>query len=301
MLDNNKLKAFMCVAKWKSFTKASTELFISQPALSKKISDFEKEIGTPLLIRDNRIIELTPAGKLLYTEAPAYLKIGDDLEVKVRQLGIRPGSQLSICCSGIEYGRIRNIMNRFHSCYPDISVVMYRRSASEIKRLLLTGMVDVVFQTHFEVEEEESVDFIPFSQDELAVVVSKDHALAQEEEISLEQLQQETYIGIQPQQDHLPFTRMINELCEKGFNPKEIRVVASIEELLLQVSCGLGVAHLIRQTETYNDAMVKYIPSKESTMQIQIDLVWHRSNQNPAAACFVDFVRQDNKECIPLR
>ena len=39
-MDIQKLTAFLCVARHQNFTKASEELFISQPALSKKISDF---------------------------------------------------------------------------------------------------------------------------------------------------------------------------------------------------------------------------------------------------------------------
>lgn len=294
-MDINKLKAFMCVVKWQSFTKASAELFISQPALSKKISDFEKEIGTPLLVRDNRTMELTPAGKLLYTEAPAFLKIGDDLETKVRELGRRPGSQLTIGCSGIEYGRIRQVVEGFRSRHPDVSIVMHRHAAAELKRLLLTNMVDIAFQTHFEVEKEPEVHFLPFCRDELAVIMSKQHPLAGEAEVRMSQLQDEVYLGIQPQQDHMPFTRMINALCQSGYQPREIRVVQSVDELLLSVSCGLGIAHLFMQTKEANGGLVQYVRATEPRMELQIDLVWNRNNQNPATGWFADYVRAENE------
>lgn len=294
-LDVNKLKAFMCVVRWQSFTKASAELFISQPALSKKISDFEKELGTALLIRDNRIMELTPAGKLLYTEAPAFLKIGDDLESKVRELGLRPGSQLSIGCSGIEYGRIRQVLEGFRAQHPDVSINLHRYTAAEIKRLTLTNMIDIAFQTHFEVEKEPEVAYIPFCRDELAIIMSKSHPLAHEKEVGMEQFQDETYIGIQPQQDHMPFTRMINSLCQNGYRPKEIRVAESVDELLLAVSCGLGIAHLFMQTKEANCGLVQYVPAKEPKIELQIDLVWNRNNQNPATGWFAEYVRRENE------
>ena len=286
----------MRVVKWQSFTKASAELFISQPALSKKISDFEKELGTPLLVRDNRTMELTPAGKLLYTEAPAFLKIGDDLEASVRRLGQQPGSQLTIGCSGIEYGRIGPVVSRFRQLYPDTSVVMHRFSASDIKRMLLTNMVDVAFQTHFEVEDEPEVDSIPFCRDELAVVMSKDHPLANEKEVSMNQLQDEIYIGIQPRQDHIPFTRMINSLCQNGYQPREIHVAESIDDLILSVSCGLGIAHLFMQTKKANSGLIQYVRAKDPKMELQIDLVWNRNNQNPAAHWFARLVQEENAQ-----
>lgn len=295
-MDFNKLKAFMCVVRWGSFTRAAAELFISQPALSKKISDFENEIGTPLLIRANRIIELTPAGKLLYAEAPAFLKIGEDLERKVRSVGQGPGAQLSIGCSGIEYGRIHEIISGFHAKHPEIEITMRRHSADELTRLLQTDMLDAVFQTNFEVEREgPEVDHIIFCRDELAVVVSKDHRLAGEKEISLEELKNETYIGIQPRTDHMPFTRMLNQLCELGYQPKEIRVASSVDELLLWVSCGLGIAHLFTQTEAANSGIVQYVRTKEPRMELEIDLVWRRRNGNPALQRFAEYVREENE------
>lgn len=295
-MDISKLKAFICVVKWQSFTRAAAELYISQPALSKKISDFEKEIGTPLLVRDNRTMELTPAGKLLYAEAPAFLKIGDDLESKVRSAGQCPGSQLTLGCSGIEYGRLHEIVEGFREAYPHVSIVMHRFSAAEIKQKLLTNMLDIAFQTHFEVEEEPEVDSVPFMKDELAIIMSKNHPLAKEESVSIEQLRDEVYFGIQPQQDHMPFSRMINRLCEQGYEPKELRVASSVDDLLLSVSCGLGIAHLFSKTKDVNGGLVHYAKCNDPNMDLQIDAVWNRSNQNPATLWFADFVREYNEK-----
>lgn len=295
-MDISKLKAFMCVAKWQSFTKAAAELYISQPALSKKISDFEKELGSTLLIRDNRMVELTDAGKLLYNEAPAFLTIADNLERKVRELSLRPGSRLSIGCTGIETGRIARAIDRFRAAYPDVSIIMHRYTVPELKRMLLTNMVDIVFQTHFEVEHEPEVHSIPFCRDELAVVMSKSHPLAHLDEVRMDQLQNEVYFGIQPQQDHMPFSYMINQLCEGGYEPKEIQVASSLEDLLLSVSCGLGIAHLFMQTKVANSGMVHYARCREPNMELQIDLVWNRNNNNPATRWFRELVQKENEE-----
>lgn len=293
-MDIVKLKAFMCVVKNQSFTKAAAELYISQPALSKKIADFEKELGVPLLVRDNRMMELTPAGKLLYAEAPTFLKIGEGIETKIHELGRRPGSQLTIGCTGIEYGRIRHAIDSFRKLHPDVSVILHRFTAPEIREQLLNNLIDVGFQTHFEVEKEADVNSVPFCRDELAVVMSKSHPLANEEEVSMDQFKDEVYFGIQPQEDHMPFSHMINKLCEAGYQPREIRVARSVDDLLLSVSCGLGIAHLFMQTEEVNSGLVHYAKSKDPNMEIEIDLVWNRKNQNPATEWFTELIRRQN-------
>lgn len=295
-MDIAKLKAFMCVVENQSFTKAAAELYISQPALSKKISDFEKELGVSLLVRDNRTMELTPAGKLLYSEAPTFLKIGDSIESKIREMGRRPGSQLTIGCTGIEYGRIRQAIEGFRARYPDVSIIMHRYTAPELKLHILNNMVDIAFQTHFEVAQEPEVSAIPFCRDELAIVMSKTHPLANEEEVSMDQFKDEVYFGIQPQEDHMPFSHMINKLCDAGYKPREIRVAKTIEELLLCVSCGLGIAHLFMQTKEANSGVVHYVKSKSPNMEIEIDAVWNNNNKNPATAWFAEFIRQQNLE-----
>ncbi len=250
-MDIQKLRAFMCVAKYQSFTKAAVELFISQPALSKKISDFEKELGTTLFIRDNRVVELTAAGKLLYNEAPVLLKYGDDLENKVRMMGVNPDTKLSIGCTGIEYGRLMHLLYRFREQHPEISLSMHRYTAAEIRKCIVGDLIDIAFQTKFEVDLESNVDSIPFDVDDLAVVVSKFHPLAAEQEITMNQLKGENYIGIQPTTDHIPFVRMIDMIAENGFEPKSIMIAKNVGEMILNVAAGVAVGHLLVRPRMY--------------------------------------------------
>ena len=295
-MDIQKLRAFMCVAKYQSFTKAAVELFISQPALSKKISDFEKELGTTLFIRDNRAVELTAAGKLLYNEAPVLLKYGDDLENKVRMLGVNPDTKLSIGCTGIEYGRLINLLYRFREQHPEISLSMHRYTAAEIRKYIVGDMIDIAFQTKFEVDLESNIDSIPFDVDDLAVVVSKFHPLANEKEITMNQLNGENYVGIQPTTDHIPFVRMIDMIAEKGFEPKSIMIAKNVGEMILNVASGVAVGHLFGQTQNVYGGLVNYIKTSDYQIKLEINMVWNSANKNKARKKFVDFVREENSK-----
>ena len=295
-MDLQKLRAFLCVAKYKSFTKASAELFISQPALSKKISDFEKELGATLFIRDNRVVELTDAGKLLYSEAPVLLKYGDDLTDKIRALGENPDSKLSIGCTGIEYGRLSETLYGFSKLHPEISLTLHKYTAAEIRTQIVNGMLDIAWQTKFEADCEPDIEYLPFDKDDLAIVVSKYHPFAKEKEISITQLGGERYIGIQPTSDHLPFVRMIDMLEKNGYDPKSILIANSVDELVLAVSCGVAVAHLFKHTQNVYGGLISYIESKDCSMSLEIGMVWNRSNKNKAKNLLIDYVREENKK-----
>lgn len=64
--SHNALKVFECVARLMSFTKASQELNVTQSAVSRQIKQLEDELGSPLVMRKHRAIELTERGKDLY-------------------------------------------------------------------------------------------------------------------------------------------------------------------------------------------------------------------------------------------
>ena len=60
------LRYFVAVAEEGSLTVAAQKrLYTAQPSLSRQIRDLEEEVGTPLLLRNPRGVELTPAGRVL--------------------------------------------------------------------------------------------------------------------------------------------------------------------------------------------------------------------------------------------
>lgn len=60
------IKLFLNICDSKNFSKSATSMHVSPSALSRQIQKLEDEIGHPLFIRDNRSVELTPAGKSYY-------------------------------------------------------------------------------------------------------------------------------------------------------------------------------------------------------------------------------------------
>ena len=242
------------------------------------------------------MVELTAAGKLLYNEAPVLLKYGDDLENKVRMMGVNPDTKLSIGCTGIEYGRLMHLLYRFREQHPEISLSMHRYTAAEIRKCIVGDLIDIAFQTKFEVDLESNVDSIPFDVDDLAVVVSKFHPLAAEQEITMNQLKGENYIGIQPTTDHIPFVRMIDMIAENGFEPKSIMIAKNVGEMILNVAAGVAVGHLFGQTQNVYGGLVSYLKTSDYRIKLEINMVWNNANKNKARKKFVDFVREENKK-----
>lgn len=295
-MDINKLKAFVCVAKYRSFTKASEELFISQPALSKKISDFESELNAKLLIRTNRSVELTPVGIALYNEAPMILNIIDDLQKKIQKINAHPKQHLHIACTGVEYGRFTPFLHRFRLQYPDIDFNLQWCSAATARQLLLSNTADFAFQLNMEVlQEADYVEYLPFYYDYLDAVVSNYHPLVQKGYACFEDLKDEHFIAVKTSSLHLPFNYIMDYFSRKHIEfTGGISGVDSLDTLILQISAGLGVGILSHQSENIYGRMAHFIPLNCDFPCLETDLVWNRANKNPAIQTFIEFLKADN-------
>lgn len=78
-IDRNQLQYFIDVAAFRSINKASEHRNIAQPALSRRMSQLEYDLGCDLFVRSSQGVDLTPAGKVLLMRAAAIIRQFDDL------------------------------------------------------------------------------------------------------------------------------------------------------------------------------------------------------------------------------
>ena len=110
-MSDFRLKAFYSVARNLSFTKASQELFVSQPAVTKHVRELESLYGVRLFDRKGNSISLTEAGKLLMEHCERILDDYRKLEYDMHQLNneyvgeLRLGASAS-ACAGCFYGAL---------------------------------------------------------------------------------------------------------------------------------------------------------------------------------------------------
>lgn len=80
------LRYFMAVVEKQNFTRAAESLNMAQPPLSQQIRKLEETLGTPLLRRLTRSVELTEAGESLYRDAAQILALADAAKLKVKRI-----------------------------------------------------------------------------------------------------------------------------------------------------------------------------------------------------------------------
>lgn len=175
MYDNlNYYKVFYTVAKKGSISRAADVLYISQPAISKSISNLEKGLGTPLFERTSKGVKLTAEGEVLYShvsKAFENLLKGEDEIKRINDLGIgqlRIGVSTSLCKF-----ILLDYLQRFIVENPHIKMFIDCHSTFNTLKLLQDDSIDVglICETNIPV----GYSFIPVAEIHDIFVTSKSY------------------------------------------------------------------------------------------------------------------------------
>lgn len=257
------LRYFVAVAEEKSFNKAATRLFISQPPLSRQIKQLEDEVGVTLIDRENRPLKLTEAGEFFYDHAIQILKKSDDL----RAMTIRKGSfdnTLSIgFVSSILYGLLPKVIAHFREAYPNIEIKLYELNSWQQTQGLVDGKIDVGFGRLL--FEDASIRRMVLREESLVVAVPIDHPLVKEGRTSLRliDLTNENLL-LYPTAPRPSFIDYVLELfVARKLKANYFTEVRELHVALGLVAAGEGLTIVPKTLEHLRNQEVTYIPFED--------------------------------------
>ena len=176
-LDHLSLHLFILVCEEGTIARASERAFIAPSAVSKRISDIEARFGTPLLKRSKRGVEPTPAGLALLRHARSMTRAMERLDSELSEYaeGARGHVRVLANISSImEF--LPEELSDFMLAYPKIQADIEERFSPDVVRGVAEGNADMgICRRSMAVGD---LEFLPFRQDHLAVVVGATHPLA---------------------------------------------------------------------------------------------------------------------------
>lgn len=277
-MNLTKIRYFVEVAKCKSFTQASKNLFTAQPNLSKQVAQMEKELGIALFVHNRRFVQLTPAGEFLYEqlkEIPAQL---DDIFSQADAIAHDGIHELSI---GILDGQelntyLSSCLKNLSCCYADIDIKLERGSFRHLRNGLYNGTYDIIFTFDFDINDIEDFDSISLFTLDSALLINKDNPLANLQALTFEQLKEEPFIVISKEESPNGYDRFMTRCHNCGFEPTIARELSSTESLLLSVEAGFGVALMDKNTRLENNHSVRTITIDSDAMDLSA--AWSKNN-----------------------
>lgn len=139
-------RVFCKVVQNKSFSKAAQDLFLSQPAVSQAVRQLEEQLGTQLLLRSSKKVELTAEGKLLYEYASSALGLLESAEHQLGGLHELKVGQLRLAAGDITARHLLlPALEHFHQIYPQVHLSIFNRTSMGSLELLRAGRIDAAF------------------------------------------------------------------------------------------------------------------------------------------------------------
>lgn len=289
------LNVLLAVVQWRSMARAAEQLAVSQPVVSKAISDLEHTLGVPLLDRSRRGIEPTPYGQALLNRSLAAF---DELRQAVKELEF-------LADPTVGEVRIAAAPAMVESLLPTVIARVYRRHPKFIIHVKET----VAGAALYAELRERKVDFVigrilhpltdkDLSQeilfdDPLFVVAGRENPLARKRGIRLADLVHEPWV--------IPLTETVGTLIKETFReadlspPEPVIVSASLSmyfELLSRVPL---LAMMPRSVLVFNPArqMVRPLPVKLPIKSRPVGIVTLQGRTlSPAAQLFIQTVRE---------
>lgn len=182
------LRYFLTVVREESITRASEVLHITQPTLSRQLSQMEEELGVKLFRRGTRKISLTNEGILLRRRAEEILQLVDKTEKELVEQEEQVEGKVSIGCGEIASVQLLpELFRSFREKYPRVSFDIFTATADLVKEQLDKGLLDLGLL--LEPVDMEKYDFIRFDIKENWVVLMRpDDPLAKRECITAKDL-----------------------------------------------------------------------------------------------------------------
>ena len=287
MFTFDQLAGFVAVAEELHFGRAAERLNMTQPPLSRQIQKLEKTVGAELLERDNRRVELTPAGRAFLDEARRLMALAERAPVTARRIASGRSGLLRIgftAASG--FSVLGPLLEKIAGILPDVDLDLQELVTGDQILGLQTGELDVglarppfdhqLFNSHL------------LHREAMVLAVPAGHRLAGlDRGITTEDLKDEPLIMHSPTQARYFYDIVVRMIPLQHANV--IHTVSQIHTMVSLVSAKRGVAFVPRSATLLGIESVRFLPLESSLNDpVELHAIWNRTVRNPALARVLD-------------
>ena len=287
LMTLQQFEVFVKVVETGSFTKAGELLALTQSAISHIISALEIELGFTLLYRNRTGVSITNEGQKIFQHALDILNKAELLKQEAAAiLGIESGTLKIGCFPSISAKILPDIILSYQKKFPKIDLQIFEGSYSEIESWVSTGVIDLGFSAI----SPESLDFIPLFQDDMVVIVSEDHPFSLNEEISINEMESQSFIMPKSGCD----IQLKQLFKENKVSPNVKFELEDNNTILAMVSRGLGISimpEILLDFKSLPLNTIKLLPRISRTVGI---LLKSYKTASPASLSFI----KETKSCL---
>lgn len=286
------VSCFMEVAKYQSFSKAASHMFISQPAVSKQVAILEESLGVSLLDRSPSGLTLTEAGRMFYdffqkAQAEFHTVWDEARSLAAGQTGaIRIG-----CLDGWDlsafYPELRGLLVEK---YPNLSVSLDGYNHTYVIDALRRKEIDIAITLEIALRSQNDLARRRITNAPVVMLFSALNPLADKPDLSLSDFRDEPFYVINPiNNGDNPMEQLAVDMCQAaGFTPK-IEHTKNSASILMRLQSGTGVQVTCAWTGACKMPLYKAVELDQS---LNISAAWLDGHLSPAGQVFIEELYQ---------
>ncbi|HEY7046298.1 MAG TPA: LysR substrate-binding domain-containing protein [Jatrophihabitantaceae bacterium] len=238
----HQLGYFVALADTRHFTRAAEQVGVAQPTLSQQIQALEGELGTRLVTRKPRNIELTAAGEELLPVARRILAETDNARRALAELAdlkrgrVRLGATPSLCT-----GLLPDVVADYHRSHPGVAIVIAEGGSRDLQRRLVAGELDLALLVDPRAGAHQELATTTLFVEELVLISAHDDpAPTRRPRIAIAELRRKQLVMFR---DGYDLRETTTAACRAaGFEPTLAVEGGEMDAVLSFVAAGVGVA-----------------------------------------------------------
>ncbi|MCM1114989.1 MAG: LysR family transcriptional regulator [Clostridium sp.] len=283
------LRYFLTVVREENITKAAEVLHITQPTLSRQLSQLEEGIGVKLFDRGTRRITLTDEGLLLRRRAEEILSLVDKTEQELLEQDEQIEGKITIGCGEIEAVQVLpKLFSAFNEKYPNVTFDIFTATADLVKEQMDKGLVDIgLLLEPIDIDKYEFIR-LPI-QEKWVVLMNADDKLTEKDALTAKDLSKLPLV--------LPRRmRVQNELASwfgDYYDALNVRFTSNLKTNgAIMVHAGLAYSIVIEGSVKFWDkSQITYRPLSPALTATSV-IAWKRHQPfSPAAAKFIEHTK----------
>lgn len=283
------------LAQTLNFTQTARDFYITQPVLSKHISNLERDLGGKLFVRDQHGVSLTKAGEIFVRDAASVVA---EYDLAVENVRLISSGKRQVLTIGYLFGAARKILpptiDWFSKFRPDVELQFVALEVDGVLDAIDLKKIDIGITTSFNAAPLSSSRYgwLPLYPDRLAVVVPKSHRLASKQSVHASEL-----IGERILQPAPPFMANDSEKIMRVFSPikEDIIIRKKIHDVLsMQILMETGNYITVTFDHVRNllgDDYV-YLPIEEANAQFDVGVLWMKANETRTHLLFAQALKK---------
>jgi DNA-binding transcriptional LysR family regulator len=288
------LRYFIAVAEELHFGRAAHLLGISQPPLSQQIQALEHGLGTRLLERTNRRVQLSESGRLFLDEARLVLAQADKAADVARraQAGELGELKVGFTTSAPFTSSIPQAIFAFRQRFPEVHLALQEMNSREVAVALEDESIHVGIMRPLALPE--SLQVVELLREPLVAIINADHPLAQgsDQGLQLSALADEPFVFFPRTYGSGLYAQLFDLARAAGFSPQITQEAGEVMTIIGLVAAGLGVTVLPASYRRMRIDDVVYRTLLDPDATSAVWLVQRKDQQSPRAKAFMALVTQ---------